>query len=74
MSGMLHLTEFLCLRIEKASKQTIEHSVFLTRDKLVSRIKFKIWTRLNLVTDEGQKCLLTGRTCRTSTAGTTALS
>ena len=35
-------------------KQPIEHSVFLTRN-LSFRIKYKIWMRLNLVNNDGQK-------------------
>jgi hypothetical protein len=35
---------------------------------------YKIWTRLDLVTYDGQKRLPTGRTCRTSTASMTTAS
>lgn len=49
MSGILRLTEFLCLRIEKACKQFIEYSVLLAGDLYLSRIKFRVWMRLDLV-------------------------
>lgn len=54
LSGILRLTEFLCLWIQKARKQTIEYSVLLTRN-ISFRIKYKIWMRLDLVTFDGQE-------------------
>jgi hypothetical protein len=48
-SDNLHLTESLCLWIQEARKQTIEHSVLLVEDS-ISYIKFKVWTCLDLVT------------------------